>query len=183
MTPFFYYSLNKHKLKGKLQKCLFPSDNVYTRELSTNFSFRFNYTNSKWPASEHSYQWEGSRVSGLPEDAGSWERQWQMSEGEQAAAQVPLCPCCWGWHLLLSCRWPGPAALGAAALWVPVLVRGLRAAAVPTPGDSQDQFHKQEQPLPWEAGVSLKSQDLSLTPTARLVLKFKAICSNPPILL
>lgn len=57
-----------------------------------------------------------------------------------------------------------------------------RAAAVPAPGDFQDQLHSQEQWLPWEAGVSSRRQHMALTPTAMLSVKFKAICSNPPIL-
>lgn len=61
-------------------------------------------------------------------------------------------------------------------------MQGLGAAAVPAPGDSRDQLHNQEQQQPWEAAVSPSSQDMALNPTAMLSLKFKAVCSNPPVL-
>lgn len=155
-----------------MQRCLFPSGNRYTPELRTNFSFSFNCTNSKRPTPDFTRipsglvgkqpcVWAahaGTRMLGPVEemtDVWRWE----------AAAQVLLCLCCSGWHLLLSCRWSGPAALGAAGLWIAVPTRGLGAAAVPTPGESQDQLHNQEQPPPWEAGVSPRSQDIAHTPT------------------
>lgn len=115
----FNFSLNKHKLKGKVQS-IFPSDNGHTRE-SWALIFHLGST-TPTPSDQHLTSrvflragWGSSRVPGM--EAGCW-MQWQMSEGEQAAAQVPLCPCCSGWHLLLSHRWPGPAALGAAGLWI-----------------------------------------------------------------
>lgn len=129
VTPLFYFSWNKHKLKGKVQRCLLPSDNGYTWE-SWSLTFHLGST-TQAPSDQHPTSWvflwawwESSRVSGLPMLGWGCWRKWQMSEGEQGAAQVPLCLCCWGWHLLLWHRWPGPAALGAAGLGIAVPARG-----------------------------------------------------------
>lgn len=170
VTPLFNFSLNKHKLKGKVQS-IFPSDNGHPRE-SWALIFHLGST-TPTPSDQHLTSrvflgagWGSSRVPGL--DAGCSDRCLKVSRQQHRsrcarAARDGIC-CShtdgqgqqpWEQQGCESCP------CGRAHTW-------RCSGSAPSPGAALGGRCQSKEPRHH---------------TAMLSLKFKALCSNSPILL